>query len=175
MKIEVGLVLAYIWLYNRYFLTNQSAMKAIYIIILAITGINFSNTIDTTADPIQWSFEIEKISEGEYELVATADIKKDWVLYSQNNTDEGPVPTSFTFSKSSTNTLAQDVKEEGMLIKKHDELFDMVISKYKSKVVFRQLYKSTDSKANIAGYVTYMTCDGLRCLPPKDLDFNVSL
>jgi len=149
-------------------------IQAIYIILLALTGINLS-TIDTIPDPIKWSFTVEKVSDLEYELVATADIKKDWYLYSQHNTDEGPVPTSFTFSKSPTTSMLQDVKEEGKLIKKHDDLFDMVISKYKSKVVFRQRYESTDTTANIAGYVTYMTCDGLRCLPPKDLEFNVSL
>ena len=141
---------------------------------LALTGMNLSTTV-TIPDPIKWSFAVEKVSDVEYELVATADIKKDWYLYSQHNTDEGPVPTSFTFSKSSTTSMVQYVKEEGKLIKKHDDLFEMIISKYKSKVVFRQRYKSTDTTANISGYVTYMTCDGLRCLPPKDLEFNVSL
>ena len=71
--------------------------------------------------------------------------------------------------------MLQNVKEEGKVIKKHDELFEMVISKYKTKVVFRQKYKSTNNTANIAGYVTYMACNELRCLPPKDLEFNVSL
>ena len=81
------------------------------------------------------------------DLVATADIKKGWYLYSQDNDRmKDPVPTSFTFSESSTNSMIQDVKEEGELIKKHDDLFEMVISKYKSKVVFRQRYKSTDAK-----------------------------
>lgn len=149
-------------------------MQAIYIMLLALAGINLSIT-DTIPDPIKWSFEIEQVSDGEYELVATADIKKEWYLYSQHNTDEGPVPTSFAFSKSSTISMVKDVKEEGKLIKKHDELFEMVISKYKSKVIFRQRYKSKDTTANISGYVTYMTCDELRCLPPKDLEFNVSL
>ena len=149
-------------------------MQAIYIMLFAITGMNLS-TSDTLQDPIKWSFEIETITDGEYELVATADINKGWYLYSQHNTDDGPVPTSFNFSKSTTNTIVQDVQEEGKLIKKHDELFEMVISKYQSKVIFRQGYSSTDTKANISGYVTYMTCDGLRCLPPKDLEFNVSL
>lgn len=150
-------------------------MQAIYIMLFALTGINISTTNETLPDPIKWSFEIETISDGEYALIATADIKNGWYLYSQDNTDDGPVPTSFFFTKSSANALVQDVHEEGKLIKNHDDLFDMVISKYKSKVVFRQSYSSTDTKANIAGYVTYMTCDGLRCLPPKDLEFNVSL
>ncbi len=149
-------------------------MQAIYIMLLALTSLNFSTT-STIPEPIKWSFEVDKVSDGEYDLVITADIDKGWYLYSQDNTNEGPIPTSFTFTESSTISIIQDVKEEGELLKKHDELFEMVVSKYKSKVVFRQRYKSTDEKATMSGYVTYMTCDGLRCLPPKDLEFNVSL
>lgn len=149
-------------------------MQAIYVLLLSLTGLNFSSH-QTIADPINWSFAIEKVSEGEFDFVATAEIKKGWYLYSQDNTDDGPVPTNFIFSESSTITMAKDVKEKGQLIKKHDELFDMVISKYNSKVSFRQRYSSTDASAHIEGYVTYMTCDGLRCLPPKDLEFNVAL
>lgn len=149
-------------------------IQSIYTVLLVLTGINLSTT-DTIPDPIKWSFNVEKVSDLEYVLVATADIKKDWYLYSQYNTNEGPVPTSFTFSKSPTILMLQNVKEEGKVIEKHDKLFEMVISKYKSKVVFRQKYKSTNNTANITGYVTYMACNELRCLPPKDLEFNVSL
>lgn len=150
-------------------------MHLINILLLTISGLGLTNESTLSTDPITWSFSVEKISDGTFELVAIADIKKGWYLYSQDNTDEGPVPTSFEFSPSDLVTMTHDVKEEGDLIKKQDEMFEMVISKYKSKVTFRQRYQSKETTGAIKGYVTYMTCDGLRCLPPKDVDFNVSL
>lgn len=150
-------------------------MQLLHILLLSLTGLGLSDNTNTAPDPIKWTFTVEKVSDGAFDMIATADINKGWYLYSQHNTDEGPVPTSFTFNKSTDITMKHDVKEEGDLLKQHDELFEMVISKYKSKVIFRQRYKSSDAKGAIDGYVTYMTCDGLRCLPPKDVEFNVSL
>ncbi len=150
-------------------------MYLLNILFLSLTSLGLINQSNTMADPITWTFSVEKVSDGTFDIVAVADIQKGWFLYSQDNGDDGPVPTSFEFSPSDKVTMTQDVKEEGELIKKHDELFEMVISKYKSKVTFRQRYKSSDATGAIKGYVTYMTCDGLRCLPPKDVDFNVSL
>lgn len=150
-------------------------MHLLHILLISIASLGFSNDETKAPDPISWTFTVEKVAEGTFEMVAVADIKKGWYLYSQDNGDDGPVPTSFEFSPSDQVTLTPDVSEEGDLIKKHDELFDMVISKYTTKVTFRQRYKSSDSTGTIKGYVTYMTCDGLRCLPPKDVDFNVSL
>lgn len=150
-------------------------MYLLHIFLLSIVGFGSHHNDAMTADPISWSFSVEKISDGTFEMVAVADIKKGWFLYSQDNPEDGPIPTSFQFSPSDNVTMTQDVKEEGSLIKKQDDMFEMVIAKYKSKVTFRQLYKSSDPTGMIKGYVTYMTCDGLRCLPPKDVDFNVSL
>ena len=90
-------------------------IQSIYTLLLVLTGINLSTT-DTIPDPIKWSFTVEKVSDLEYVLVATADIQKNWYLYSQYNTDEGPVPTSFTFSKSPTILMLQNVKEEGKAV-----------------------------------------------------------
>ena len=150
-------------------------MQLIYFLLLSISTNGMFSATKIIPDPIKWSFSVEASDDGTYDLVATADIKKGWYLYSQDNSDEGPVPTSFTFVESDQNALTDDVTEEGKLIKKHDELFEMVISKYQDQVIFRQKYESSDTKANISGYVTFMTCDGLRCLPPKDVEFNVSL
>jgi len=150
-------------------------MQLLHILLLSLTGLGLSSNNSTLPDPIKWTFTIEQAADGGYDLVATADIKKGWYLYSQDNTDEGPVPTSFTFNETTGNTLKDEVSEEGDIIKKHDELFEMVISKYKDKVIFKQRFETDNAQASISGYVTFMTCDGLRCLPPKDVEFNVSL
>lgn len=150
-------------------------MYLLHIFLLSIASLGLPHENAVSPDPITWSFSVEKISDNTFEMVAVADIKKGWFLYSQDNPAEGPIPTSFEFSPSDKVTMTPDVKEEGDLIKKEDDMFEMVISKYKSKVTFRQSYKSSDPTGAIKGYVTYMTCDGLRCLPPKDVDFNVSL
>jgi hypothetical protein len=49
--------------------------------------------------PVRWSFEIKKINNSEFEILATATIEKGWILYSQFTDDNGPVPTQFVIDE----------------------------------------------------------------------------
>ena len=48
-------------------------------------------------EPVKWETSIEKISDTEYNLIATATIDKGWHLYSQIVPKNGPIPTTFAF------------------------------------------------------------------------------
>ena len=51
-------------------------------------------------NPVKWSFESKKISDTEFDLIATAKLDKGWNIYTQNiNGDDGPIPTKFTFKQ----------------------------------------------------------------------------
>ena len=51
----------------------------------------------------------------------------------------------------------------------------MNLIKYSKKAEFTQRVKVKNSSEPISGFLTYMTCDETSCLPPKDVDFSISL
>ena len=48
-------------------------------------------------DPVQWSYQAEKVSEDEYDIIFTARIDKGWSVYSPHLEGGGPIPTAFEF------------------------------------------------------------------------------
>jgi len=125
-------------------------------------------------DPVSWDFSIIPLENNEFEFVAKATMKTNWVVYSQKNSGDGPVPTTVDFNENSDITFIEtEVLETGELISVFDELFETQVNKYKHEVVFSRKFKSSVGSGNLSGYIEYMTCDGLRCLPPKPVDFDL--
>lgn len=116
-------------------------------------------------NPITWDFKLEKINSDEYKLVATATIAPMWSLYSQFTDPDGPVPTTFMIN-------GQEVrfKEEGKVIKEIDNIFEVEVKHFKNNAVFSTLVRKSDS---LKGSVEFMTCDGLKCLPPAKVPFDL--
>lgn len=127
-------------------------------------------------DPVKWRFDSKHVGGNEYDLIFTADIQKGWTIYSQFTSDDGPVPTAFEFTNGSHYTRQGIVEEKGKKKEGMDPLFGVVVIKYiSSPVLFIQRVKVTDFSKPIEGYLTYMTCDDERCLPPADVDFSFKL
>jgi len=127
-------------------------------------------------DPVSWNFQSEELTNGEFNLIATANVEKGWYIYSQNLEDNGPVPTTFEFEpRKSRYSLIGNTKEEGDFIEGFDKLFEMQVKKFKGKVDFTQRVKLAKKGAKITGYLTFMTCNDEKCLPPQDVDFDYVL
>jgi len=125
---------------------------------------------------VQWSFSSKKVSENTYEIHMTATVNGDWHLYAQKVGVEGPVPTSFRFTKNPLVILDNKVKEVGNLVKKKEEVWDGVVSYYEDKVNFIQVVKLKGNvKTNLAGKVEFMVCNDSQCLPPSTVDFKVNI
>ena len=123
--------------------------------------------------PVKWSYDKKKITEDTYELIFTANINPGWSIYSQYMSgDEGPIPTSFEYEKNGTYTLVGKAVEAGTKTEKYDNLFGMNLIKLSGNVTFSQKVKITPKTKVIEGYLTYMSCDKERCLPPDDVDFS---
>ncbi len=121
------------------------------------------------ASPVSWDFELKQINTSEHELIATASIKKDWVLYSQFTDENGPIPTQFV-----VNGKPVSFEEKTKALKEFDALFDVEVIKFKEKAVFSlRLHNVKETEIN--GYVTYMACDGAKCLPPVDVNFSLNI
>ena len=134
-------------------------------------------------EPVKWNFSKQQISESSYELIFTADIDPGWAIYSNDllngevdcDIEICPIPVSFEFNKMDSN----DVSLTGEIIEidenkssSQDPIFLMKVTKFIKKATFKQLVEIKNKDASISGFLTYMTCDDTKCLPPTDVDFS---
>ena len=128
-----------------------------------------SGAMGQKTSPVSWKFDIKMISNAEVEVIATADLAKGWVTYSQFTDPEGPIPTEFVIGDQKIN-----FEEKTKPIKELDEMFGVEVIKFKSQAIFVKKIP-VPASGKVEGYVTYMTCDGSRCLPPVDANFSINV
>ncbi|MBI1226180.1 MAG: thioredoxin fold domain-containing protein [Bacteroidetes bacterium] len=129
-------------------------------------------------NPVKWSFSSKQLSDTEFNLVYTATLEDGWYIYSQYlESEDGPIATSFTYDKGSYFSLVgKNIETSSHRKELNDPLFDnMHVIKFAEKVSFTQKVKVTDFAKPITGYLTFMTCNNERCLPPSDIDFSFQL
>ena len=127
-------------------------------------------------EPVKWDFQSKNIGGDEFELTMIANLDDGWSTYSQHTSDDGPVPTYFEFEKGDHFQLIGKVEELSKKKEGMDPLFGVNVIKFtESPVIFKQKVKVEDYSKPITGYLTYMTCDDARCLPPTDVDIEYSL
>ena len=127
--------------------------------------------------PVKWEITTEKVKDNTYYLVFKAKITKGWTVYSQYTSDEGPVPTAITYEEKGGIKLVGKATEKGYKKEGPDPLFENVnVVKFldKEPFVIRQKIEVTDASKPLTGYLTFMTCDNNKCLPPEDVDFNLT-
>jgi hypothetical protein len=130
----------------------------------------------TTAQVVTWVFSSKKIAEKTYELHMTATIISGYHLYAQVNNAEGPVPTTFTFVKNPLLEYTGKVKEVGTLISKLEPVWGFKVNYFENKVDFVQIVKSKVAAiVEAKGIVNFMTCNDKRCLPPRDVNFDIKI
>ena len=86
--------------------------------------------------PYTWSFTSKKVADKTYEIHCLADVQAPWHTYSQFTPGGGPIPTKFTFSKNPLYSLDGNVKENGKLLVKHEEVFGVDVKYFEGKVNF---------------------------------------
>lgn len=126
-------------------------------------------------NPVKWTTSVEKLSDTEYNLVSTAILEKGWKIYGLNVPEGGPVATSFTFPKSADYQLVGKMLSVPQPKTEHEEMFDMVISFYYDKVMFKQRIKVLKSVSTINASVEFMSCNDRNCLAPKSVDLSFAV
>lgn len=125
-------------------------------------------------DPIKWNYSVNKLSEGEYELIAEATIEDTWHLYSRDiPVDAGPVPTAFVF-KDGAYTLNGALTATGNIHTDYDPNFDAELSYYTEQVIFKQKVKTT-TPTKIEASLEFMVCNNEMCLPPEFIELEFDL
>lgn len=144
-------------------------------LILTIALFTVSFVQAQILEPVKWTTSVEKVSNSEFVLIATAHIKDHWHLYSQSVPEDGPLPTTFTF-EGNANYLKKGntLEEKGHTI--NDPIFEMEIKYFETKTTFKQRITLKTQKAfKVNAVVEFMVCDDSRCLPPNEVDlvFNI--
>jgi len=146
--------------------------RFLFILMAAFPFMGFAQV----QNPVSWSFTTKKTADMTYEIHMTATIAKGWHIYSQSTPDGGPAATAITFSKNPLLSLPGDVQEAGKLEEHHEPLFGVDVKQYSDKVDFLQVVKiKGNAKTVIKGSVEFMVCNNKACLPPKSVDFSISL
>ena len=119
--------------------------------------------------PVKWNTSVEKITDTEYNLVFTAMIDEDWHLYALDIPNNGPIPTSFGFDKTSKYRLIGEVsQEEGITV--YDETFKMEVTYFINKTTFKQrIKKAITEKIILSGNINYMSCTEEKCIPSNSV------
>jgi thiol:disulfide interchange protein DsbD len=125
---------------------------------------------------VSWTYSAKKIADKTYEVHMIATIGGDFHLYAQDAGGDGPIPTTFTFSKSPLFTLDGVVKEKGQVVKKFESAWNHDVRYYERTVEFVQVVKlKSNVKTSLAGKVEFMVCNDHECLPPADVDIKVNI
>src|ERR1700753_4303928 len=114
-------------------------MKKIVLFSLAvITG---TLAMAQSSKQVSWVYTAKKIADKTYEVHMTATIGGDFHLYAQDAGGEGPIPPTFTFTKSPLLALDGAVKESGKLVKKYESAWSHDVKYYEKSVDFIQVVK----------------------------------
>ncbi|MFD2586697.1 protein-disulfide reductase DsbD family protein [Croceitalea marina] len=140
-------------------------------IVLFISGLAFAQSDDT---PSIWNHEVKKISDTEYELIFSADIYKEWYIYSLYTAEGGSMPSEFDFIGAGVDYELIGTTVEGKTYKKYTEVFDVEETFFKEKALFKQRIRllKPDLK-QISITLNYQICKTV-CLLQQEV-FEISL
>ena len=158
-----------------FFITMKNFKLFAFILVAAFASKNETQLDAQILHPVKWKFDAQRVSDNEFNLVATAKIDKGWFTYSQFNADGGPINTALTFKPNADYALVGKTdevsahKKSGM-----DKIFEMNITKFSDEVQFVQKVHLKSPSATVSGSVSFQCCDDEKCLPPQDEDFTYS-
>lgn len=123
---------------------------------------------------VAWKFSATKTGKNTATLSYTATIDPGWHLYSIQQGEGGPVPTTFTLEPSNKYVLAGDVVEPTP-IKEINTLFMMEVGYFEKEVTFTQKVKLKARQTTIKGNVNFMACNEMQCIPPITTPFIITI
>ncbi len=119
---------------------------------------------------VQWAYSIANLAADEYELIFTATCENGWHVYSQKlESNEGPIPTKFSFEPDANYTLNGGVSEPKPT-RVYDQNFMMNLDYHHGVVAFKQKVRTTaGARPVIKANFEFMQCNDERCLPPQNV------
>lgn len=145
-------------------------MKRILLAIILFTGLGSVKAQILT--PVKFSYSAKKVKPNEYEIHVKAAIDDKWHIYSVYNPEGGADPTTLSISGGEK---VGNVKEVGKLKSYYDKNFKANQKYFESTVDFVQVVKVKPGATKIQGSIEYTACNDSRCIPPKEVPFEIKL
>ncbi len=145
-------------------------MKKLLFALLALFSLNavFAQIVK----PVTWSSKVEKINDNEFNLIFTAVIQTDWVVYSQYTPENGPLPLTLDWEKGKYELVGKT--KETPYKKKYSDIFEVDEYYFEKDFRLTQRVKILDpSVKTIKVTVDYQVCKEACINGSEDFEFAI--
>ena len=148
-------------------------LQKLFVPIFALLSIGISAQVK---DPVKFQLKINELKNNEYEAVLTANLEKNWHIYSKDIPEDSGIPTEMKVSGKNIELIGK-VTEAGKKEDEFSEAFGVRIVYYSNSVAFKQKFKLKNpaQPSNVIAEITYQTCDDRVCLAPNTLEFEQNI
>jgi thiol:disulfide interchange protein dsbD len=148
-------------------------LQKLFVLIFVFLSIGISAQVK---DPVKFQLKINELKNNEYEAVLTANLEKNWHIYSKDIPEDSGIPTEMKVSGKNIELIGK-VTEVGKKEDEFSEAFGVRIVYYSNSVAFKQKFKLKNpvQPSNVIAEITYQTCDDRVCLAPNTLEFDQNI
>ena len=149
-------------------------MKRFFLSLFLVFVTVFAVRAQDVIEPVQWSFAINDLDDGEFELVATATIDSSYHIYSTKMPEMAPLPTEFVFEASEFYELVGEGYDLTEVPLFHDDIFEVDYYQFSGTASFGQKFKKLkDGPFQVVGELSYQACkDGICVSLTEDVDLT---
>lgn len=123
-------------------------------------------------NPVKLNYVAKKNGVNQYEIRIKALIEPKWHLYSTANPDGGADATVVRFKNADG---VGKLKEDGKVQTVFEKAFGVNQKFFENNVDFVQVVKVKPGEKKVKGTIEYMVCNDKKCLPPKEVEFEIKL
>ena len=148
-------------------------MKQFLFVCLMISGLWASAQV--VNKPIRWSFELKKVSDHNYTILAKAKMEPGWHVFTPDPGGDGfLIPTSVLLEASENITHPEKwVVNSKVVTKDMPEVG--VVNYLEGEAQLSMPIKVSAARTTIKGTFTYQSCNDHMCLPPVDEVFTFEI
>ena len=133
-----------------------------YLIFLSFSFLSFAQVEE---EPVQWTTQLNRISETRVALEFKASIAEKWHLYSLEEFEDGPLPTEFVFTYDTLKLTPAGPITSGTPKVEFDQIFEIDLPFFDTEATFKQQFEVLDATASeISGEINYQACDDRVCI-----------
>lgn len=152
------------------FMKNQFA----FILLMLLSQLSWAQE-----SHVKWSQSACQIDDQKFELSFTAKMDEGWHVYAADlPSDEGPLPTTFTFTNDSGNYRLVGKMKEPQVEAIYDPNFDLDVKYHEGEVSFKQTIQwiGSGEPSEVLLEVEYMVCNEEMCMPggPDEMTINLA-
>ena len=133
-----------------------------YLIFLSFSFLSFAQVEE---EPVQWTTQLNRISDTRVALEFKASIAEKWHLYSLEEFEDGPLPTEFVFTYDTLKLMPIGPTTSGKPKVEYDQIFEIDLPFFDTEATFKQQFEVLDAPASeISGEINYQACDDRLCI-----------